>query len=690
MKKIILCAIASAFMANPAVQAQSTTLGYDYPQGLTPTGLDTYSFSTYYFNGPRTYNLRGAYLSKGGEIAAMKVNPSGSSFAVIESNSGKVKIFDLWKSNKLLQQVTCSSTPVQMAFSNDARSLAIGQESKSVDICSTDNYTVQRTLTAGVVAKCMAYSKDDALLAVADDRNVEVWAPNAGTLRKRISAGARINDIAFADDDTKLLVATNAGKVEVYDAQTLNSLTAIDNVGDAKTCTPTPDGKYVAVVTNPRQVVIVNLLDPSDRKTVDNEVGGTTDARFVQDSKENIYLVHNTSNSVVYSRITSLSPYLRKMLSMELNQRMDAWKQKKAGESDADYQARVNEKTISEQIKLQERELATKYVKNVDLPKLTASNAKYDPSSELLILQTTGTASKLKVKMTSEEAAALPDMGKLQMRNPKYRINEKDQAELVAVTLVDPTTGKEYQADAEDMGSTSSTGSLAQNDNNLVSLEVIRNAQKETNAIETIKEEETAKAQKQQLISNHTKINVAMKPIVGRNAKGDKTVNYKASFDYAVEPAYSASEDFALGSYNVNESGAAKAVLNMIKKSFDTNLAKYAAAGKQVQIKIKGSADAVPINNPIAYDGRYGTFNREPVTKGGRLTNVTLNSEEGIATNEQLAFARAASMKDYLMKNVPALKKMQDKTDYEIEVSNSKGGEYRRVSVEFTFVDAQP
>jgi hypothetical protein len=67
---------------------------------------------------------------------------------------------------------------------------------------------------------------------------------------------------------------------------------------------------------------------------------------------------------------------------------------------------------------------------------------------------------------------------------------------------------------------------------------------------------------------------------------------------------------------------------------------------------------------------------------------LSLTREEGIATNEQLAFARALGVKNWIEKEVTAINKMKRDYEYQIEVSSEKGSKYRRISVEYTFVDA--
>ena len=90
----------------------------------------------------------------------------------------------------------------------------------------------------------------------------------------------------------------------------------------------------------------------------------------------------------------------------------------------------------------------------------------------------------------------------------------------------------------------------------------------------------------------------------------------------------------------------------------------------------------------VAYDGCYGEFEVEPVQKNGELSNITVTKATGISQNEQLAFLRAMGVKEFLMNNIPALKDMKTSYDTHIEVSENKGGEYRRIGVKFTFVNA--
>ena len=110
IRKKVLCTIRPLLMCgilgiSHAVYAQTATKvpdNYVYKQKVVPQGVENYLFSTYYFSGKKAYNLRALVMgSVAGDICSMKLNPSGTSFAVLYDKGGEkgVSIFDLWKLN---------------------------------------------------------------------------------------------------------------------------------------------------------------------------------------------------------------------------------------------------------------------------------------------------------------------------------------------------------------------------------------------------------------------------------------------------------------------------------------------------------------------------------------------------------------------------------------------------------------
>ena len=156
-----------------------------------------------------------------------------------------------------------------------------------------------------------------------------------------------------------------------------------------------------------------------------------------------------------------------------------------------------------------------------------------------------------------------------------------------------------------------------------------------------------------------------------------------------VKDAFSVQDDFAPGKYDAEQSAASTAMLNIIKKSLSEDFAKYVKAGKGVDIRYTGSADAKPINGTIAYTGKYGDIKNQPVNINGKQQKLTITKASGITTNEQLSLVRAISVKDYLLKNIKGLKDMQTSESFNVEVSPNEGSQFRRVAVDFFFRDAE-
>ena len=70
------------------------------------------------------------------------------------------------------------------------------------------------------------------------------------------------------------------------------------------------------------------------------------------------------------------------------------------------------------------------------------------------------------------------------------------------------------------------------------------------------------------------------------------------------------------------------------------------------------------------------------------VDNITLTKESGITTNQQLAFARGLGLKTAMETQIETLKHTKNEYEYQVKVSDQKGGQYRRISVEVIIYDA--
>lgn len=206
--------------------------------------------------------------------------------------------------------------------------------------------------------------------------------------------------------------------------------------------------------------------------------------------------------------------------------------------------------------------------------------------------------------------------------------------------------------------------------------------------LENIRNDVMTDAQSKNVKLEHTNIAVTTKVVPGTDRSGNRIMNYRVGFSYDVDNQFSAVEDFAAGKYRISESGAASSMVEIIAQAFKGEFARYIKEGGKVKIAITGMADNLKINRAIPYDGCYGEFTAESVHSAEGMRNITVTSANGISQNDQLAFVRAAGVKDYIALNISEFRDMDTEYEYHIELADEAGGAFRRITVTFTFIDA--
>lgn len=684
MKRLILGLMCFLYISTIFAQTGSDVDQYVYKQKLTPQGIDNYLFSTYYYNGKKTFNLRSLPLSSApGLIKSLKINPSGTSYAVLAQKGKETQavIYDLWKANRILHEFKEVEQPIALCYTPDARRILIATPNELL-FFNARLYDLQDKIEMPFVTNKLAVSSNGYYLAAAGDNRLTVWNLEQKTIRKEFDLGIAVKDIAFSDDNSTFAVLTADGLLTTYDTRNFLILQSFDAMGNAISCSFHPEGKYLSVVTGDTHIAIVNLMDEQDRTYVDNSLGGITDVRFVRDGKKRIFLTYNTSADMTYKLMSALAPNYTKLLADELNDRMNDWMKMMPGETLEEYKLRVNDETRVKQMRLFEQEIATRMADNlVQMSEVTLGS--YNPESNMLAVNF-NTMPTIYLNVPSTEVNDFMDTGNLEFRNAKYGLTKQDKFELIYADVYNKVSGKTYVFDNLDRQSLD----YLKSDDNFVPLELVQQSNMEELKLQEIKEKIVNLAKQQNTISDHTQISVNARIVSDQDADGKKIMNYKIDFAYEVEKGFSAQEDFAPGKYKAGESGAAQSMLAIVKTAFENDFAQYVKPGRKLHVHITGMADALPINGKIAYDGCYGDFVNEPVYKNNDLSNITVTKAEGITQNEQLAFLRATGVKEYINENIPAFGKMNTDYQHNIEVTAGKGGEFRRITVEFTFIDA--
>lgn len=685
MKKTILL-LTMALLAGNVCKAEN-----DNKRTLTqkkcPVGYDNSSFAVFYFNGKDAYNNRGMVIFSGDTIKDLKINPSFSTVASLEKTKKGGTFAQTFRiSNPIVQQQKIkvkNQDLTALAYSADARQLAIATSTKQILFYDALGKNIQSTVTSEITPQKLVFSGNNYFLAAINGNTLEIWNVERGTIRKTINFDSKVNDVTFADNNSKMLVVTANGKLLVYDTATFNLKNTIEDVGSALACQANNNGKYAYVLCSPSRICVINLLDPTERQFIDNADGGTTAIRGIFNFIDNNdFLIYNTSNAIVYQKLEGLTPYYNKMMSGELNEKLNQWMKQMPGESLEDYTARVNEESRREMAMELEREIATKMAVGL-LEQSEVTVGDYNTKTKKLTLHFSSMPD-IFLDVPLGEIKSFDKSSRLEFRNVKYGLNPDDKFEIVYAEVYNPENGKTYIFDNLERKSLS----YMMEDANFVPIDVIQATSMEEIALESIKEDIISLAKQEQTISDKTHISVKTHADPAVDADGKNIINYNVEFTYEVEEEFSARDDFKPGHYHTEESGAAMSMLKIMKKAFENDFAKYIADGKRVKIAIKGTADASPIAHAIAYDGKYGEFDGEPVYKNNEMTNVSLNKKDGIGTNDQLAFARAIGVQHYIEKELASFEKMNRNYEYHIEVSEQEGSKFRRISVQCTFIDA--
>ncbi len=694
----IIVGILCGFCGNNTIAQESNvkvSKNLNYRQKVTPSVLDNYLYSTYYGEGKKCYNLKGfSIVNLSQKAKSIKMNPAGASFAVLsgDNNSQKVEIFSAISENKKLHEFTNIANPQAIAYSSDSKSFFIATVSELLEY-DTKTLQLKQSTKLSFTPTDIAVSGNDYYLAISgissksDPHSYSVYILDFDS--KQIIQSIPINDnilsVQFSDDSSMLGTLTD-NKLVVSSTRNFTQLLkfpfAVKNLYSSFAFHP--EGKYLALASIQNNIKFLNLTDTEESAYISesDNMNFTKYIRFVKDGKQNIYLTYPTAKSLKYRMISGLSPNLTRILREELLARMEEWSKIRDGETEDEYRLRVNEESRIRQARLFEQEIATHMAEDLVMNS-TVTLGGYNPENNMLTLNFDNMPT-VYLTVPEKEVQDFMVTENLEFRDAVYGLTKNDKFELIYANVYNKATGKTYEFNNLNRQSLD----FLSTESEFVPIEIVQQSSMEEVKLNAIKKNVIEEAKKRKLISNHTNINVSTAVVSDYDALGNKITNYKVAFNYTVNAKYSAYEDFPAGKYKISESNAAESMLKIVAQAFETDFAQYIKAGKKVKVKITGSADALAINGTIAYDGKYGEFENEPCYIDNTLSNITVTKKTGIMKNEQLAFIRATAVKDYIQQNVKTLNDMNTDYQYNIELSDKSGGKYRRINVEFTFINA--
>lgn len=658
---------------------------YDFQFNTTPEHVCRYETTLFTGNNKNVTTIRNINLAELSQpVTGMEVSPAGINIMVLTQGQkpAAVSLYNTRAANDLINKFNNKKygVPTAVGYTPDAKGLLIATD-RGIHVIEPKNYTIIKTIPCDFQPTKLLMSTDGYYLAATDGHNVIVYNYEENKPRKTWKLDEKVTAVRFSPDNSQFAVLTDDGLLNIYDSRNFNLKQDVDELGDALDFDYNFDGKYVAVVTSPTTIEVINLLRPDEREIIKAENGGISKICFLPDSQHNTLLAYTVESGIHAKRMHGLEPFYGKLMADEVAGLMNEWMKMLPGETMDQYKQRVNDETRAKQQRLFEDEISTRFANNL-ISMAEVSLGKYDRANQMLEVDFNNMPS-IFLPIPEADVASFNSPDELEFTDTQYGILPNDSFELIYAKVRHSGTGKSYIYDNLDR----KTLNFMEGDENVVSIAVIQQQQMEEIKLQELRERVIAEAKSDNIISDHTSITVDSRVEPSYDANGKKILNYIISFTYEVEPDFSAQEDFGPGKYHINESGAASSMLRIVKEALEGDLAQYVEAGKKINIKISGTADGTPIMRGIPYDGVYGDFEDEIVTKDGAISTVSVNTKDGIKENEQLAFLRAYGVKDFLDSNVEGLKDMTSDYRYEITVTEGKGAEFRRITADFTFVD---
>lgn len=689
-KGIALCFAAALICSQALAQVE---VKRSFSSGKQITAFDNTTFCTAFLSNGSLLALRDIPIVNLRDVEKIAFNPTGSSLALIRKNKNigiysfrerNKRLFELKEKRKGMKE---NPLPVAMCYGTDARNFVVSNSLGEIVIYDTREYLPQAYIQGKAVAHTVAMSPNNYFIAAGTGKNIDIWNFRTKELRKAIPMPADVTDVTFSADASQMAAVTADKRLTIFDTKTWDKVDIFDKIGGTLS-SPSfhPDGKYISVVKDDNSIVIMNLKSSVPEQTLAEAEGGVTGNRFFKNMlTSDVFMISNRAKALVFWDANGLNPFFGKLMGKEVDAKMNEWVKMMQGESMEDYAIRVNDETRLKQQQLFAQEVATELAGDrisIDNPFV----GDYDASKSMLNIGF-NTLPAIALEVPQGELSDFKDAKNLKFDNAVYVLNDKDEFELAYVEVRNETTNKVYIYD--NIGRTKLTALEA--DDNFVPLEIMQQASREEVQLKEIKEAVIEEKKQDKLITENTQIAVMTEVVPGVDANGKKILNYKVGYQYEViNKEFSAKEDFPSGGYNIERSNAAMSLMKIIKNAFEGDFSKYLSEGKQVKIIITGSADASPIRGRIAYDGRYGEYTDEPYYKDGNLDNITVTRTSGITTNEQLALMRAAGVRSYIDKNVTTLGDTRNEYEYHVEVAQERGGEFRKINVEFIIMDAFP
>lgn len=650
------------------------------------------------------YNLmnRRVYDSS---IYDFSINPTGASIAVLYKNAKNIVIISNRDKNTILATVKGDKktdpfdekerkgTPsvTAMAYSTDARELLAANDFGEIITYSTDGYWISSVIEAGKIYDHIAVSPNGYYIAAAHGSEMDIWDVDAADIKRIVRFAGNVNHITFSPDSREIAVSCDTSGLQVVNAIDHHRTEVTKGIQNVRQASFHPDGKYIAYA-KADSIIVYNLINHRavfragaiSGEPLDIPMSEVMAVNF-NANRDITTLSHNTGDKVVFWDMSSLPPLYRSKLSEEVDKLMSDWIRQMDGESLDEYRVRVTDDNAARQKAMLLDQAATAIATQVIELEDPFIAEEYDMENHTIDIKFEQ-LDAIKLEVPEEEFQEVRE-GDLSYENPIYTLDDMDEFQLVYLEVVNRTTDKTYIFDERDY--IIEDIEFEDEDIDFIPVAMLQTVNMEMEALQQQTQQIMEEKKQENVITDKTAITIDTEIEKDYDSDGNTIYNYNLGYQYDVSEGFSYQEDFGPGKFIVTESNAAMTMLEAIRTALAGDMKKYVDQARTIEITITGSADAIPVGR-ILYDGSCGEYVETPYYAKDELSSMTVTDETDIRNNEQLAFIRAASVKVWLENNVEELKANSAKCvyNYRTEVSDVRGGEFRRIIVQIKFRDA--
>lgn len=645
------------------------------------------------------YNLMNRNVHEG-SVADFYINPTGASIAVIHRNGKTVSIISNREKDKVIETIRGDkkvnpfdekgnkgiASVTATAYSSDARELLLANDFGEIITYSTDGYWIASTIEAGKVYDHIAISPNGYFIAAAYGSEMDIWNVETADIKRIVHFAGKINHLTFSPDSREIAVSCDTSGLQIVNAIDHHRTEITDGLQNVRISSFHPEGKYIAYA-KADSVIVYNLISHKDVCRLGLADGAPISNVLALNfhSNNNITtLSHNSGSRFFFWDMSSLPPLYKSKLSEEVDKLMSDWIRQMDGESMDEYRVRVTDDNAARQKAMLLDQAATAIATQTITLEDPFIAEEYDMENHTIDIKFEQ-LDAIKLEVPEEDFQEVRD-GDLSYENPIYTLDDMDEFQLVYLEVVNRTTDKTYIFDDRDY--IIEEIDFEDDDIDYIPVAMLQTVNMEMEALQQQTQEIMEEKKQENVITDKTAITIDTEIESDFDADGNKIYNYNLGYQYDVSEGFSYQEDFGPGKFMVYESNAAITMLEAIKTALAGDMKKYLEESKTIEITITGTADAIPVGR-IPYDGACGEFHETPYYAKDELSSMTVTDETDIRNNEQLAFIRAASVKVWLENEVPELRDNKNKCvyNYRTEVSDVRGGEFRRIIVQIKFKD---